>query len=79
MDEAARTRLVAKRSPKERGVVARHVTTLMLSVSKWPRSIKVGEAVWLVKRMEKIVTVPCCSTANFEIGRYVQGQETGKE
>ena len=32
----------------------------------------------MVKRMEKIVTVPCSSSIDLRIARYVQGQEIGK-
>ena len=62
--EAARTRLVAKRSLKECDVVARHETTTTERKSKWPWWCKVVETVLLVKGMEKNVTVPCSSAVD---------------
>ena len=53
MDEAARTRLVAKRCLKERGVVAKHEVTTTVREWKWPWSFKVVEAVLLVNRNGK--------------------------
>lgn len=78
--EAAHTRLVAKRSLKERVVAAaRHVTTRTKSESKWPSPLKVDEVAWLFKRMgKKGRDCTVFFSLRLKMSKYLQGQQRAR-
>lgn len=77
--EAARTRLVAKRSLKECDVVARDETTTTERKSKWPWSCKVVETVLVGQRNGKECDCTVFFSRRLKMPRYVQDEDMNKE